>query len=296
MTVPASYLIFEILGVVFLVICGYFRIKKADLGVTRVIMELFGILLFGLLLEILAVSIGLYTYPPALFAMMIFNVPIIIGIGWSVILFSAMWFTDSLEMPEWSRVIFDAFLAVLIDLGMDAVAIRDVYSESGMWAWKINFTEEWFGVPWFNFSAWWFIAFSISLAIRICRKLAKRWDNRFFNAVYPVVASILGIGILTVSSFITRFDFNMLVLIIQMILSISVIVWKWRGIQNPITVKEDFPVYLIPLSFHCGFILLMLVKRYFEGVLPILWMSLLTLFIHIGILVTVTRMGKRKKE
>lgn len=294
MSVPASYLIFEILGVIFLIICGYFRIKKADMKKADVVMELFGILLFGLFLEILAVSVGLYNYPPASFAMMIFNVPIIIGIGWSVILFSAMWFTDSLEMPEWSRVIFDAFLAVLIDLGMDAVAIRDVYSGSGMWAWKINFTEEWFGVPWFNFSAWWFIAFSISSAIRICRKLAKRWDNRFFNAVYPVFASILGIGILTVSSFITRFDFNMLVLIIQMILSISVIAWKWRGIKNPISLKKDFPVYLIPLGFHLCFFLLMLVMRYYEGVLAILWMSLLTLIIHIGILVAVTRMGKKK--
>lgn len=142
MAIPVSYLIFEILGVIFLFICGYFRIKKADMGVIRVIMELFGIFLFGLLLEILAVSVGLYNYPPASFAMMVFNVPIIIGIGWSVILFSAMWFTDSLEMPEWSRVIFDAFLAVLIDLSMDAVAIRDIYSGSGMWAWKIGITEE----------------------------------------------------------------------------------------------------------------------------------------------------------
>ena len=171
MAVPASYLIFEILGVVFLVICGVFRIKKADMGVIRVIMELFGILIFGLLLEILAVSVGLYNYP-ASFAMIIFNVPLIIGIGWSIILFSTMWFTDSLEMPEWSRVIFDAFLAVLIDLSIDAVAIRDMYGDmtSGMWSWNINITEEWFGVPWFNFSAWWFIAFSISSAIRISRK------------------------------------------------------------------------------------------------------------------------------
>lgn len=89
---PLSYIILEILGVFFLIICGYFRIKKADMNITRVIMELLGILLFGLLLEILAVSIGLYNYPPASFVMMIFNVPIIIGIGWSVILFSSMLF------------------------------------------------------------------------------------------------------------------------------------------------------------------------------------------------------------
>ena len=80
MTFPASYLIFEILGVIFLVLCGVFRIKKADMGIIRVIMELFGILIFGLLLEILAVSVGLYNYPASSFAMMIFNVPLIIGI------------------------------------------------------------------------------------------------------------------------------------------------------------------------------------------------------------------------
>lgn len=290
MAVPVSYLIFEILGIIFLIICGYFRIKKADMGVIRVIMELFGILIFGLLLELLAVSIGLYNYP-ASFAMMVFNVPIIIGIGWSVILFTGMWVSDTLEMPEWSKVFFDAFWAILIDLSMDAIAIRD-----GMWLWKINFTEEWYGVPWFNFSAWWFIAISISSAIRICRKLAKRFDNRIINTIYPLIASILGIGILVITSGITRLNINMLVLIIQIIISLLVISWKLRGIKNPISMKKDFPVYLIPLGFHLGFLLLGFLMGFFEGVYAILWMSLLTLIIQIGILVAVTRLGKRKKE
>ena len=81
MTVPASYLIFEILGVVFLVICGYFRIKKADMSVIRVIMELFGIGITGLVAAIVAIVLGIIMFiKPQIVAYLIGAYLLFIGI------------------------------------------------------------------------------------------------------------------------------------------------------------------------------------------------------------------------
>jgi len=265
---------------------------------SAIIFELLVILAFGLTLEIISVLTGLYNYPS--FTMIVLGVPVIIGIGWSVIIFSAMWLTDSLDIPEWSRSFFDAFLAILIDLNMDAVAIRDIYTfdstTSGMWSWGIPLDAQWFGVPWFNFSGWWFIAFSMSTALRLARYISRQRENRVFKSIYPILAYGIALGLLISSNFISRLDLNLIVFIVQLSLSIVIIVWKWRGVKNPISIKKDFPIYFIPLIFHLSFLSLMIIKGYYNGALPILWTSVIVLIIHVGILILATKMSPKTRE
>jgi len=286
------------LGLVMLTVCAVCRVKKKDMPVSALIFELFIILAFGMTLEILSVLTGHYNYPP--FTMMVLGVPVIIGIGWSVIIFSAMWLTDSLNIPEWSRSFFDAFLAILIDLNMDAVAIRDIYTfdstTSGMWSWGIPLDAQWFGVPWFNLSGWWFIAFSMSTALRLARYLSQQRKNKVLRSIYPILAYFLALGLLISSSFITMLDLNLIVFIVQIFLSISIIAWKWRGVKSSISLKTDFPVYFIPLTFHLSFLGLMIIKGYYNGALPILWTSVIVLIIHLGILIVVTKMSHKTRE
>lgn len=293
MTVPLSYFLFEIFGLVMLAICAVFRIRKKDLPISALLLELFVILAFGMTLEILSVLAGNYKYPP--FTMMVLGVPLIIGIGWSVIIFSAMWLTDSLNLPEWSRSFFDAFLAILIDLNMDAVAIRDIYmfdsTSSGMWSWGIPLNAEWFGVPWYNFAGWWFVAFSISITLRLARYLSQQKKSKVLKSIYPILAYFLALGLLISFGCITMLNLNLIVFIVQLSLSISIIAWKWRGIKNPITIKTDFPIYFIPLIFHLSFLGLMIIKGYYIGALPILWTSIIVLIIHVGILIFATKLS-----
>jgi uncharacterized membrane protein len=285
-SVPLSYTLFEILGIVLFIICAIFRIKKKDMPTIAIIMELLAILAFGMTLEILAVLSGSYSYPP--FNLMLFNVPLIIGIGWSVILFTAMWLTDSFKMPEWSRIFVDAFLALLIDLNMDAVAIRDIYTfdstSSGMWAWRIPLDTEWFGVPWSNFAGWWLIIVSMSTALRLTRYFARKQNNVIINIIYPIIAYFIGNMFLFLTGMLIQIFPSLVIFLIQMALSLFIIAWKWREANQKITLKTDLPIFLVPISFHASFLSLLLIMRYYVGAIPILVMSCITFILHMTFL------------
>ncbi|MCP4760384.1 MAG: hypothetical protein GY870_01300 [archaeon] len=297
MAVPLSYTLFEIFGLIWLVVIIIFQIKKKDKSTLTVITELLLITAFGITVEIGAMMSGIYVYPP--FNIMIFNAPLIIGVGWGTILFSAMWLTDSLEMPEWCRVFMDAFLALLIDLSMDAIAIRDIYtfdtSTSGMWAWDIPFDAEWFGVPWFNFTSWWFIIFSMSTALRLTRLLIKKKKNSvIFRIIFPILALVLALGFLSLTGRLTLVINQQILFIIQMSLSVIIMLWKLRKFKTPISLKNDFPIYFVPLTFHLFFLVLGIVKGYYIGTTPILLMSLGTFFLHIIILIVLTLRSRKQ--
>lgn len=51
-------------------------------------------------------------------------VPLCIGISWGVVIYTAMATSDRFGLPWYLRPIMDALLALTIDLGMDAIAIR----------------------------------------------------------------------------------------------------------------------------------------------------------------------------
>jgi hypothetical protein len=294
---PLSYTLFEILGLILLILCAIYRIKKKDMPTISIIMELVVILAFGLSLEIIAVQLGRYAYPP--FNLMLFNVPLIIGIGWAVILFSTMWLTDSLKIPEWSRVFVDAFLALLIDLSMDAVAIRDIYTfgttSSGMWAWGIPLDAEWFGVPWYNFSGWWFIIASMSAALRLTRYVSRKKNTTIAHIIYPIIAYFLAGLFLFLTGLLDIIIPSLIIFIIQMSFSVIIIGWKWRGADKKITLKNDFPVYFVPFSFQAFFLTLMLIKGYYIGAIPILVMSCFTFLLNMLFLWRATVLGRRAK-
>lgn len=81
--------------------------------------------------------------------------------------------SDSTGLPERVRPFLDALLAVLLDLSLDAIAIR-----IGYWKWMIRLDEGWFGVPAGNLWAWMWVAFFYSAFARIVRNLSaknSRW-------------------------------------------------------------------------------------------------------------------------
>ena len=124
-------------------------------------LELITAVLFGLLLEEGDILIfGTYSYNRHWLSLG--NVPIAIGLTWAMIIASAMNFSDALGLPSIENLprpksrlatlgwlargsvapIADAVWAIMLDLSLDAVAIR-----LGLWAWTIPLNEGWFGVP-----------------------------------------------------------------------------------------------------------------------------------------------------
>jgi hypothetical protein len=148
--------------------------------------ELLTACLFGLLLEQGDIFLfGTYRYNENW--VLLGDVPIAIALTWAMIIAGAMNITDVLGLPDATSALTvkrnsgtvhwllaglpapmaDAVWALLLDLALDAVAIR-----LGLWGWTIRPDQGWFGVPWGNFFAWLFVAFWFSFLTRLVRARA----------------------------------------------------------------------------------------------------------------------------
>ena len=126
---------------------------------------------------------------------MIMDVPLCIGVAWSCILYSAMEFSDGSSLPYWIRPVLDGLFALNIDLALDAIAIR-----LGFWDWGQGMEFQYFGVPYANFWAWFWMIFFFSLGYRLLAR-RKDWAGTWLS---PVLALIVGLaGVLGTNALIT---------------------------------------------------------------------------------------------
>jgi len=148
---------------------------------------LVGGVVFGLILEYIEVnSGGGYTYGRfwVMFGKAPLDIPLCIGIGWGIIIYTARAFTDSLGLGLWASAALDTLLALNIDLSMDTVAYR-----LHMWNWNWQGTHlnplaaHWFGVPWGNFFGWQMVVFFYSASSRLFEKALVKIGNAIAKVV-----------------------------------------------------------------------------------------------------------------
>jgi Carotenoid biosynthesis protein len=184
------FILFELIIYVQFVICFYQACKQ---GTAQLLRLLAGIL-YGILLELATIR-QLQAYHYGQFLIMVLDVPLCVGVAWGCILYSVMEFSDASSVPYWARPILDGLLALNIDLALDAVAIR-----LDFWDWGQGLKFQYFGVPYANFWAWFWVIFSFSLGYRL---LAHR-EDWIVTWLSPLLALIVGlIGVLGTNTFIT---------------------------------------------------------------------------------------------
>ncbi|HLY27971.1 MAG TPA: carotenoid biosynthesis protein [Aggregatilineales bacterium] len=150
------------------------------------VLELLWTAFYGFLLEWLTIKqLGAYHYGP--FLIMIDGAPLAVALGWAVVIYCSMRFSSRIRLPEAARPILDALLALNVDLALDAVAIR-----LGMWAWTgVGLNQQWFGVPWVNFWAWFIVVWAFSGYLRALRHWQRHPVRRWLYAPCAVLLSLL---------------------------------------------------------------------------------------------------------
>jgi len=208
------FILFELIIYFQLVLCLRHARKQGIANLLR----LFAGILFGVMLELATIR-QLHAYEYGQFLIMVLDVPLCIGIAWSCIIYSSMEFSDASSLPYWARPILDGLLALNIDLALDAVAIR-----LGFWDWGQGLDFQYFGVPFANFWAWFWVVCSFSLGYRL---LAWRtdWVGRWLS---PLLALIVGLtGVLGTNSLITfavPFEHHDAVVLITLILALGLVI------------------------------------------------------------------------
>lgn len=176
------FLILEVVVLVSFVLC----LRHAWGQGFPVVWQLLAGVVFGLMLEE-ATLLQLHAYQYGHFSLMIGEVPLMVGVAWGTIIYSARLFSDASSMPEWARPILDGFLALNIDLSMDALAIR-----LGMWDWGLGFKAQYFGVPYANFWAWFWVVFSFSFGLRMLTH-RQDWRGHWFGPIGAIIIGLVGV-------------------------------------------------------------------------------------------------------
>jgi hypothetical protein len=158
------YLVLEVGVAAFFVATAWAALRRGRLP----FLELVTAAGFGLLLEEGDQLIfETYEYSPD-FILAIDRAPIAIGLTWALIIAGVMRITDALGVRRRYAPVVDSVLAIMLDLGFDAIAIR-----MGLWTWRdIGLEQGWFGVPAGNFYAWLFVTLAFSALTRWLRDRA----------------------------------------------------------------------------------------------------------------------------
>ena len=201
--------------------------------------------LFGLLLEGTTLW-QLHAYRYGRFFLMLGQVPLMVGVGWGVIIYSARLFSDATSLPEWARPVLDGLLALTIDLAMDAVAIR-----LGMWDWGRGRQDQYFGVPYANFWAWFWVVFNFSMGLRSFAHPAT-WVGRWLA---PGGAIILGLVNLIAMNTLMTMDIPELSYIptIALMLGMALALVFWLRPRFSLD-QSDPLVFWVPFAFHVYFL------------------------------------------
>ena len=185
-----TYLALEIGASVFFIGAAVAALRRGRLP----FLELISAAAFGILLEEGDQLIfQTYHYNPA-WVLEIDRAPVVIGLTWALIIAGAMRITDALGVRRRYAPVVDSVLAISLDLGFDAIAIR-----MGLWTWvDVGPTDGWFGVPWGNFYAWLFVTVGFSVMTRWLRQAARnRSSLEWMQLLVPLPAfALLLIGLI----------------------------------------------------------------------------------------------------
>ena len=148
-------------------------------------LELISAAAFGLLLEEGDQLIFQTYHYSADWVLVLDRAPIVIGLTWALLIAGAMRITDALGVRRWAAPFIDAVLVIMLDLAIEAVAIR-----MGMWTWVgVDPDQGWFGVPAGNFYSWLFVTLGFSLVSRWLRDGAARWPSlEWLQLAVPIPA------------------------------------------------------------------------------------------------------------
>lgn len=232
-------------------------------GKKSVILLLSGIV-YGVLLEWATIQ-QLDAYEYGRFYIMIDDVPLMIGVGWGVILYSVLLFSNATTLPWYSRPVLDGVLALNIDLAMDAVAIR-----FGMWDWGLPMNEGFFGVPFENFWAWFWVISGFSLAFRFLERTLKKGSD--YSGIGAVVLGVIWVMItnFVIVSVVPDSLVNSVILFLFMV--VGFFLYRMKSYCK---LKDDhYLMMLAPLVFHIFFIVGGLLSGVFVNLTTLLVFSI----------------------
>lgn len=201
---------------------------------------------FGWLLEWATIEqLQFYEYGP--FFLRPYGVPLAIGMGWGIIIYAGRLFADATDLPRPARPVLVALFGLNIDLSMDCLAIR-----LDMWHWGMPIDAEFFGVPFGNFWAWYWVIVSFTTTLELVP--GKSFSGRFWA---PVAAILVGLITVVATNALIRALHEVSTELAWGVI-FALLVWAVCRVlrERPsIISRPAFPAVLVPAVFHAYFLI-----------------------------------------
>ena len=197
--------------------------------------------------------------------MMFGLLPISILLIEAVTMYSAMVLFEYLNMPRWSIIWFVGLLSMVQDMTIDPVYVHDTYVFDGIaqghWNWKIYYEPTFFGIPFFNFSSWFYMtglyAGLLALGQHIYAKKKKEW----IGTAYPfLAAALLLVPLIPTALLLVKpiysdnatylFWYELIAMIANFAFGAALIVKYWKK-MSPVNIKKDgVVIFAVPAILH----------------------------------------------
>ena len=259
---PVTWIIMEVMSVVLFAMCMRHALNSDH--PKQKLFELCCFILAAAIFEYVGVLGGNYWYSQERF-MMFGLLPLSILLIEAVIMYSAMTLFEYTNMPKWSIIFFVGILSTIQDMTIDPVYVNDTYLINGLvqghWNWKIYYDTTFFGIPFFNFSSWFYMTGIYAGLMILGRHLYKKTKKEWIGICYPFVsAALLIVALVPIALLLVKpiysdsntfkFWYELIALIINFDIAIVLMVKNWKK-MSPVNLQKDgIVIFAIPALLH----------------------------------------------
>jgi hypothetical protein len=293
--IPVPWLLADLLTLLLSLLLMVFVIQKSKHPVVVMLEAFCFVFLYASIFENFAVVQGWYVYGRSL--LMIGDVPLSVPLIEMDVLVTGLWLLEKMHIPEWCKPFVVGLFGMLQDFSLDPIAVRQVYETqgviSGRWTWLI---EKWmvniYDIPVYNFPGWMLIMMYASIFLLLGRWWFKRSGYKpAVGYAYPFLMIFLALVAMVspLSQFLLWLapfgskgsSAEWIMLAFHLLFPTILLTVFWRGkMKFALHWQADYSLLVIPALFHLSDILFTLAAGKYE----VLWLVLLSSFVHVALL------------
>ena len=296
-----TWLITELLSVVLFVLCMLHALTSDK--PKQKLFELICFILAAAIFEHFGVLTGNYWYSQK--RLMMFGlIPLSILMIEAVTMYAAMVLFESMNMPKWTIIWFVGLLSTVQDMTIGPVYVHDTYVYDGVaqgqWNWKIYYDTTFFGIPFFNFSSWFYMTGLYAGLLYLGRHFSEKGNRAKLAVAYPFLSAVLLLLPLIPTALILikpiyssnstfLFWYELIALILNCAFGAALIAKYWNGIK-PVSIKKDgFVVFCVPLILHLYDVITGFALGIKESYVPVILFTVL----HMAFLLVIYQKSKK---
>jgi hypothetical protein len=303
-SIAIPWLLADLLTLVITTLVVVFMLRNSRHPVVALLEGFAFVLLYASVYENFAVVQGWYVYGHSLLT--IGDVPLSVPLIEMDVLVIVFWLLEKMDIPTWCKPFVAGLFGILQDFALDPYATRQVFTlnglTSGRWSWLLpEGAANIYGIPVYNFPGWTLIMMYAAIFLLIGRAWFRKSGYKpAVGYVYPF--AMIFLALLTMVSPLSQFllwlapfftkgsNSEWIMLAFHLLVPTLLLVFFWRGrMKAPITLKTDWPAFLVIGVFHLSDILFTLAGGYTE----VLWLVLLTSAVHCGLLGLIWAAGRK---